>query len=87
MNTYPIYTSPDKEKNEEKYGNGSNTCVCCARPTTGNLFIHATTDWKAVDTLDEKEVPNSQGCFDIGSDCAKKFPKAFIFKKNKDAKG
>ena len=80
MKTYPIYESPIKERNEKKYGIRTNTCVCCGKPTAENLYIHATTDWVAVDEADQDKVPNSQGAFPIGSECAKKFPKEFIFK-------
>jgi hypothetical protein len=78
MKTHPIYESPKKEANERKYGLNSNSCVCCGKPTAEHLYIHATTDWKAVDTTEE--IANSQGAFPIGPECAKHFPKGFIFK-------
>jgi hypothetical protein len=58
----------------------SNSCICCGKPTAQKLFIHATTDWVAVDEPDGAKVPNSQGAFPIGPECAKHFPKEFIFK-------
>lgn len=80
MKTHPIYESPVKERNEKRYGIKDNTCVCCGKPTAKNLWIHATTDWVAVDEPDQTKVKNSQGAFPIGSECAKQFPKEFIFK-------
>lgn len=79
MKTFPIYESPKKEANEERYGLTGKSCVCCGKPTAQKLWIHATTDWVAVDEVDQDKVPNSQGAFPIGSECAKKFPKEFIF--------
>lgn len=80
MKTHEIYESPMKERNEAKYGLTSKSCVCCGKPTAEKLFIHATTAWVAVDEWDENKVPDSQGAFPIGPECAKKFPKEFIFK-------
>jgi hypothetical protein len=80
MKTYPIYESPMKERNEERFGLTSKSCVCCGRPTAEKLWIHATTDWVATDEPDQDKVENSQGAFPIGPECAKKFPKEFIFK-------
>jgi hypothetical protein len=79
MKTFPIYESPMKESNEHKYGSHSNSCVCCGKRTAEKFWIHATTDWVAVDEPDESKVPDSQGAFPVGPECAKKFPKEFIF--------
>lgn len=80
MKTHPIYESPMKERNEKRYGITSKTCVCCGKPTAEKLWIHATTAWVAVNEPDQDKVSDSQGAFPIGSECAKKFPKEFIFK-------
>jgi hypothetical protein len=80
MKTYPIYESPKKEANEKRYGLTSKSCVCCGKPTAEKLSIHCTTDWVAVNEPNQDLVPNSQGAFPIGSECAKRFPKEFIFK-------
>ena len=88
MKTHPIYSSPRKEANEDKYGNNSDACACCGKPTSENLFIHASTHWVAVNSVNEdlSELNmESQGFFPIGSNCAKKFPKEFIFKLIKKA--
>jgi hypothetical protein len=83
IKTHPIWESPKKEDNEEKFGFHSNTCVCCGKPTAEKLFIHASTHWVAVNT-DNDDLSSigmqSQGSFPIGAECAKKFPKEFIFK-------
>ena len=68
-----------KERNEKKFGIQSNSCVCCGRPTAKKLYIHATTDWLACDEPNQEKVQNSQGAFPIGPECAKHFPKEFIF--------
>ena len=79
MNTFEIYESPKKYANEERLGSHSNSCICCGLLTAEKFFIHATTDWVAIDEIDADKVANSQGFFPIGPECAKKFPKEFIF--------
>lgn len=79
MKTFPIYRSKNYYRNEKTYRDkGQVLCICCNKPISGKdlKYIHATTDWVATD---QEEVENSQGYFAIGSDCAKKFPKEFIF--------
>lgn len=80
MKTCTIYESPKKESNEERLGLHTDSCVCCGLRTAEKLFIHANTDWLAVDVKEECEIDNSQGFFPIGPECAKRFPKEFIFK-------
>jgi len=85
IKTYEIYESPKKQANEERFGNKSNSCICCGRPTADKLFIHASTHWVAVNTTEDDLSSigmESQGAFPIGPECAKKFPKEFIFKQN-----
>ena len=82
IKTHPIPESSKKEANEEKYGLTSKSCVCCGKPTAEKLSIHASTFWVAVNT-DSEDLSSigheSQGMFPIGCECAKKFPKEFIF--------
>jgi hypothetical protein len=80
MKTHPIYESPNKEKNEKRLGLWRDSCVCCGKRTKENLFIHATTSWVAIDEFDDTKVPDSQGLFPIGPECAKHFPKEFILR-------
>lgn len=78
--TKELYESPMKERNEEKYGLLTDQCICCGKPMKSGekLFVHMNTDWMAVNpTIDEKDCEKltgaeSQGCFPIGNDCAKK---------------
>lgn len=78
--TKELYESPMKERNEEKYGLQSEQCICCGKPMKlgEKLYVHMNTDWMAVNpTIDEKDCEKltgaeSQGCFPIGNDCAKK---------------
>ena len=87
IKTHPIYESPQKDANDEKYGMPENACVCCGKPTDGSRSIHAITTWKAVNVAGNAEEMQmltkagmeSQGGFSIGPSCAKKFPKEFIF--------
>lgn len=80
MNTKPLYESPMKERNEEKYGLLSDQCICCGKPMKQGekLYVHMNTNWEAVNpTIDELQCEQitgaeSQGCFPIGNDCAKK---------------
>ena len=80
INTKELYESPMKERNEEKYGLLTDQCICCGKPMKSGekLFVHMNTDWMAVNpTIDEKDCEKltgaeSQGCFPIGNDCAKK---------------
>jgi hypothetical protein len=80
IKTHPIYKSP--KWNEDVFGS-SPQCVSCGRVIKNpRHMIHATTDWVAVNTKDHTSIPNSQGFFDIGSECLKHFPKDFIFRTN-----
>lgn len=78
--TKKLYQSPDRERNLAKYGDNSNSCVCCGRPLKEgpNKFVHMNTAWVAVNPhLKDEEVKEitgheSQGWFPLGPDCAKK---------------
>jgi hypothetical protein len=81
----PLYESPKKEANEEKFGITENSCVCCGKPTTGELYVHMTTSWEVVpNNVSEEELEKagheSQGCFPIGPSCAKKVGMKFVSK-------
>ena len=84
--TMPLYESPQKEANEEKYGLSINQCICCGKPMKDGekLFVHINTAGSAVhpsisDTDCQKITgADSQGCFPIGNNCAKKM-KGFTF--------
>jgi hypothetical protein len=78
--TKELYESPIRERNLDKYGEITNQCICCGKPMKEGekLYVHMNTDWMAVcPTIDENECfeltgADSQGCFPIGNDCAKK---------------
>ena len=84
--TAELYESPQREKNEERYGDVDNQCICCMKPMKDeeSKMVHMNTDWKAVEnSIDEdncKELTGaeSQGSFPIGNSCAKKMPKGFV---------
>lgn len=75
--TIPAVYAKDREKNEERHGIFGNTCFCCGRPTAEKQFVHLLTSGDVINTTEEVE--NSQGFFPIGPECAKKYPKEFVF--------
>ena len=85
--TYPLYESPKRAENEDKYGHTTgNQCICCMKPMKSGetKWVHMNEAWRAVRTdIDESDFEAftgaaSQGCFNIGDACAKKMPKEFI---------
>ena len=80
MNTKPLYESPARERNLEKYGEQGEQCICCGKlmKEGEKLYVHMNTNWEAVSpTIDEKDClemtgAESQGSYPIGNDCAKK---------------
>ena len=68
--------SPQYDDHIKRYGEDSDTCFLCGKKTPELLYVHYTTDGNLVNTA---EHPNSQGLFPVGSKCAKKLPKSFIF--------
>ena len=88
-NTIELYESPMKAKNEDKYGILSGPqCICCMKPIKNldsAFTVHMNENWKVVHpSIDEQSCfietdANSQGCFDVGPDCAKKM-KGFVIK-------
>ena len=83
---WPLYESPMKERNIDKFGERSDMCECCGKPMLKNesLMVHMNTDWKIMDNSivtdsdAEKHGFQSQGYFKIGNSCAKKHPENFI---------
>lgn len=69
--------------NIERYGDHSHTCFICGKSTAQRSFVHLTTDGFLIpaefdaDDLHEYDM-ESQGCFPIGSECAKKLGPKFI---------
>lgn len=83
IKTVPILRSSQYENNITRLGEHSDTCICCGKRTATNLTVHLTTDFEIVNTTKEdlSEIDTiSQGFFNIGKECAKKFPSEFIFK-------
>ena len=85
--TKDLYESPMKERNEDKYGYGG--CICCCKPINNQddcYYVHMNTNWVAVspsivteENCLELTGAESQGCFPIGNECAKKMT-GFVFK-------
>lgn len=60
---------------------GQVRCLFCNKPmevTENTLHVHLTTDGN-ITSLDDSQCENSQGCFPIGNECAKKVDKSFLF--------
>lgn len=88
-NIIPLYESPKKFQNEDKYGIISGfQCICCMKPIKNNetaYTVHMNENWEVVhpslseDECEGKTGSKSQGWFDVGPECAKKM-KGFVIK-------
>jgi len=89
MNTIELYNSPKRDQNEKKHGILSESqCICCMKPIkngSASFTVHMNEDWQVVHpSISEEDCleltgANSQGCFDVGPECAKKM-KGFVTK-------
>jgi hypothetical protein len=65
---------------------GNHTpCLVCGRPIkdeSKSKWVHLLTSGQLINTQDDSKVSNSQGFFPVGSECAKKIPTEFLFKKS-----
>ena len=85
--TMPVYFSPVRDRNEMKYG--TDGCFCCMRPLLNkedSYHVHINTDMEALnpgliteENCEELTGSESQGCFPVGNECAKKML-GFVFK-------
>lgn len=71
------------DDNVERHGDHSHTCFICGKPTGSRSFVHYTTDGFLIPAdMDADDLEffdlESQGCFPIGSECAKKIDSKFI---------
>jgi hypothetical protein len=78
-----IYLSPNKDRNMDKC-KSDNHCECCGKELKSKktYSFHASTNWFALPVhLSEEELAQngieSQGWFEIGAGCKKKFPKGY----------
>lgn len=87
--TKPLYISPQRDKNEEKYGTlARNQCICCMKPMKEGeavRWVHMNEAWLAVnpklvteENCKELTGAKSQGWFPIGNSCAKKMKRFVI---------
>jgi hypothetical protein len=73
-----LYRSPRYEDNIDRYGDHSNTCVCCGKPIAEpKLHVHMSTGWMVKHTADLDE-SDSQGFFPVGPDCAKRIHSDYL---------
>lgn len=81
-----IPETENKADRAEKNGY-MDICECCGKKLKNKVYqFHATTNWTAIPvSLTEEDLKkydiDSQGWFDVGSTCAKKFPKGYTIKK------
>ncbi len=76
--------SDNHEDNIDKYGYSAGPqCHCCGIPLKNdNYLLHMTTDGKIVpENVNEEDVEDSQGWFEIGPECQKKYPSEYIYKR------
>ena len=78
-----LIRSAKYDDNVERFGDHSHTCFVCGKPTAKRSFIHFTTDGLLVPAnIDQSDLAKydleSQGCFPIGSECAKKVGPEFV---------
>jgi hypothetical protein len=71
------------DDNVERLGEHSDTCFVCGKRTAKNTFVHFTTRGFLIPAnIDESQLDQfnleSQGCFPIGSECAKKVGRNFL---------
>lgn len=71
------------EDTVERLGEHSDTCFVCGKRTAKNTFVHYTVEGYLIPAdIDEIEIEfrnlESQGCFPIGSECAKKVGRQFL---------
>ena len=62
------------QENWQNY-NDDQCCICGRKVGDDPIFVQYTTNGTIVST--DIEVENSQGCFPVGSECAKKIEKLF----------
>lgn len=83
MKTIPFIQTDSFDKNIQKYGYNDNTCECCGKPMKGVKYGIQTIEGPDVIpanvTQEELDASGlvSQGFFQIGSSCIKKYPKAY----------
>lgn len=73
--------SPNYEANIDRFGDDSNTCICCGKRIKTYpkcKFVHLLTSGNIV-SFGGDDIEDSQGFFPIGNDCAKKLVIQFTF--------
>ncbi len=71
--------SPNYEKNIDRFGDHSDTCLICGKKTNGkSKYVHLLTNGNIV-SYGSDDIVESQGFFPVGSDCAKKLVVQFTF--------
>lgn len=64
------------------YYNENQCCLCGKKVGKNPSYVHYLTNGNITSEQDDSKIPNSQGCFPVGSECAKKLPAVFVFKLN-----
>jgi len=80
----PDYNADQKEANEARVRDThAGTCLICGRPLTrsaadNGYWVHMSTGWQII--LPDDDESDSQGCFPVGSECAKRIPTEYRIK-------
>ena len=72
--------TPTVEMNFNDQANYAEACACCGKRVRegGNLFAHYAIAGYWIPFAEHQDTAASQGCFPIGPECAKRFPKEFV---------
>lgn len=74
---YPINLLQNKKAQENWSDFDENQCCLCGKKVGKNpIYVHYLTNGN-ITNADDDIVVNSQGCFPVGSECAKKINKIF----------
>ena len=80
----PDYDAEKREANEARVRSSHvGSCIVCGRPLNrsqadNGYWVHMSTGWQVIGPDDTEA--DSQGCFPIGSECAKQIPAAYRIK-------
>jgi len=80
MTTQIIFTAGTTAPSNQKALNSiEDRCTVCARKLGANPFyFEVNTSWEII--VPGSDAANSQGCFPVGNECAKKFDTALLVK-------
>ena len=79
MTTFKYTAGSQAPNNRKALDSMTPLCTECGRILGKNpLYFEVNTDWDVI--VPKSDEKNSQGCFPIGSECAKKFEPSLLIK-------